>query len=59
MKVLIMRKLYLLEKNENIIIIGPPGVGNSTIATEIGVNRNLLYLIMGVLKIYNLNLIIS
>lgn len=30
--------LSFLEKNENIIIIGPPGVGKSMIATGIGIN---------------------
>lgn len=30
--------LSFIEKNENIIIIGPPGVGKSMIATGIGVN---------------------
>lgn len=31
-------KLHFLEKHENIIIIGPPGVGKSMIATGIGIN---------------------
>lgn len=30
--------LSFIEKNENIIIIGPPGVGKSMIATGIGIN---------------------
>lgn len=30
--------LSFIEKNENIIIIGPPGVGKSMIATGIGLN---------------------
>ena len=30
--------LSFMEKNENIIIIGPPGVGKSMIATGIGIN---------------------
>ena len=31
-------KLHFLQKQENIIIIGPPGVGKSMIATGIGIN---------------------
>ena len=31
-------KLHFLERHENVIIIGPPGVGKSMIATGIGIN---------------------
>ena len=37
-KITELGKLHFLEANENVIIIGPPGVGKSMIATGIGMN---------------------